>query len=185
MLTVAVPLESVAVPMELPPSKKLTVPVGDAVPLADFTVAVKFTAEPSVIEEDEEAREVAVLIRFDEPGVTVRLNVTLCTRSPLTAHNVTGTVCAKAVEEAASVSVENPLVRLGTLNDALTPEGRPDMLRSTLPKLKESTRTVAVARPDDIVYALLSMLTLKSAYAGAGTPHADSGDVEGGPQVEL
>ena len=62
-----------------------------------------------------------------------------------------GTVCATEEEDAVSVRMEYPLLRLGLLKVAVTPAGSPDTLRFTAPKLNDSTRTVAVARPDVMV----------------------------------
>ena len=114
------------------------------------TFAVSVTAEFSATLEALEEREVVVLITA-ELAFTVRLNVALCTRSPLIAQSVTGTVWVLVVEEAVRVRIEKPLVRLGALKDAVTPAGSPETLRLTAPKLNEFTRTVAVARPDDMV----------------------------------
>ena len=63
----------------------------------------------------------------------MRKKVTLCTRDPLTAHSVMGTVCLVAVDAAVKVSVAAPLTRLDWLIEAVTPEGRPVMRRFTVP----------------------------------------------------
>ena len=128
----------------------MTDPVGVVVPLVCCTFAVRVTGEFSATLEALEEREVVVPITA-ELAFTVKLNVALCTRSPLIAQSVTGTVRVVVAEEAVKVRIENPLVRFGTLKDAVTPAGSPETLRLTVPKLKEFTRTVAVARPEDIV----------------------------------
>lgn len=46
MTSVPMPLESVPVPISFEPSRKVTVPVGKAVPLAAFTLAIRVSAEP-------------------------------------------------------------------------------------------------------------------------------------------
>jgi len=146
----AEPAESEAVPSEVPPLKKVTVPLGAVEPLLCFTDAVSVTGEFSLIVEADEERVVVVPITAGF-AFTVSLIVAECTRSPLTAHTLTGTVCAAELDDAVSVRIEYPLVRLGLLKDAVTPAGSPDTLRFTAPKLNDSTRTVAVARPDVMV----------------------------------
>jgi hypothetical protein len=108
------------------------VPVGAVLPLAGFTVAVSVTGEFWAMLEADAARDVVVLIT-PGLGLTVRLNVALCTRSPLIAHSVTGTVRATEVEDAVRTSVDEPLVRLGVLKEPVTPVGKPETLRFTLP----------------------------------------------------
>ena len=131
-------------------------------PLACCTVAVRVTGEPRATEEADAEREV-VVPTTDGFALTVRLKVALCTRSPLMAQRVTGMVCDEEVDEAVKVSTEKPLLRLGELNEAVTPAGSPETLRFTsLPKLNALTRTLAVVRPDDMEYEPLSTLTLKS-----------------------
>ena len=118
-------------------------------PLAGFTVAVNVTGEFCATAEPEAASDVVVLVTL-ALGVTARLNVALCTRSPLIPQMVTGTVCATDVDDAAKVRVEVPPIMLGVANEAVTPAGSPEMLRFTAPKLNEFTRTIAVATPEVI-----------------------------------
>ena len=125
-------------------------PVGVVLPLAGWTVAVRVTGEPCEMLVADATSAVEVLVT-PELGVTVRLNVTLWTRSPLMAQRVTGTVWEPEEDDEVSVSVEVPLTRLGTLKEAVTPAGRPDTLRFTAAKLNEFTCTAAVARPEDMV----------------------------------
>ena len=119
-------------------------------PLDCFTVAVSVTGLFSLTEEEDADKVVVVPITAGF-AFTPRLKVTVCTRSPLTAHRVTGTVCTAEVEDAVSVRIEDPLLRLGALKRCGHAGGNPETLRLTVPKLKELTRTVAVARPDDMV----------------------------------
>lgn len=46
MSSVPMPVERVPVPITFEPSRKVTVPVGEAVPLAAFTLAIRVSAEP-------------------------------------------------------------------------------------------------------------------------------------------
>ena len=101
-------------------------------PLAAVTPAVSVIAEPSVIEDDDAEREVDVSTTA-EFAFKLRSNVMLCTRSPLTAHRLTGTVCTLVFAEAVNVRIEKPLVRVGALKDAVTPAGNPVMVSVTGP----------------------------------------------------
>lgn len=148
----------------------MTEPVGVALPLVAVTVAVTVRGELCAIVEAEVVSVVVVPTTLGF-GLTTRLKVALCTRSPLTAQRVTGMVADEEVDDALSVRIEKPLLKLGELNEAVTPAGRPDTLRVTVPKLNEFTCTVAVARPEDIVYLPLSRFTLKSEYDAAGAAH--------------
>ena len=74
-------------------------------PLTCCTFAVSVTGVFSVTVDAEELSVVVVPITAGF-AFTERLNVAPCTRSPLTAHRVTGTVCAADVEDAVSVRME-------------------------------------------------------------------------------
>ena len=66
-------------------------------------------------------------------GVTVKLKVTVCTRLPLTAQRVTGTVCLAADFVPENLTVTFPLVMAFVLNEAETPLGKPVNQRLTVP----------------------------------------------------
>ena len=93
--------------------------------------------------------------------------VTVCTRFLLVAKTVMGTVCAAALEDAVSVSVELPLTSEDGLKEALTPEGSPEAERSIAPKPNDRTCSGIASVPPDMVYpgiyaAALCVSTLKS-----------------------
>jgi hypothetical protein len=90
-----------------------------------------------------------------------------------------------AEELALKVSVTAPLTRLPLLIVAVTPEGKPEMLRFTVPNPNDLTRAVAATVPDAIVKLPAFTTTLKSAYLGVGTAQALSGDVDGDPQFDV
>ena len=61
LVSVAMPLESVAVPITFEPSRKVTVPVGRAVPVAPFTEAVRVSGAPLATVLDDAVSAVVVL----------------------------------------------------------------------------------------------------------------------------
>jgi hypothetical protein len=132
VVRVATPPEMVAVPIAVAPLKKVTVPEGAVLPLVARTADVSVTVEPWVRLDDEAERDVVVLLTPGF-GVTVKLNVALCTRSPLMPHRVTGTVCEAEVEDAVRLRTDAPEPRLGLLKEAETPAGKPETLRLTVP----------------------------------------------------
>jgi hypothetical protein len=71
---------------------------------------------------------------FVDPGFTPSQSVIVCTRLPLVANTVIGTLCAFAEEYAVRVRVELPLTSVAGLNDAATPEGSPGAESVTVPK---------------------------------------------------
>lgn len=91
VVKLATPPEREPVPSPFAPSLKLTVPLEATAPLAGSTVAVRVTGAFSATLAADAASDVVVLTPAGL-GFTVRLNVALCTRSPLIAHSVTGTV---------------------------------------------------------------------------------------------
>ena len=125
--------------------------------------------------------------RFALPqaGTTCKLNVTVCTRLPLTAQSVTGIVWFTADELALNVIVAAPLTRLPLLMVAVTPEGRPEMLRFTVPNPNDLIRAVAETVPETIDKLPEFKTTLKSAYFAVGTPHPATGETDGAPQLDV
>jgi hypothetical protein len=85
------------------------------------------------------------------------------------AQSVTGIVWVFADDEALKVMLTEPLTRLPWLRLAVTPLGRPEIWRFTVPYPNETTRAVATAVAADIVYALESTVTRKSDMDGIGT----------------
>jgi hypothetical protein len=83
-------------------------------------------------------------------GLIVTDTVTLCTRLPLVAKTVTGTVSVAALDEALSVSTEFPLVNVDALNDALTPCGNAEVERAAAPNPNDLACRLMVATPPDI-----------------------------------
>lgn len=86
------------------------------------------------------------------PGRMPTHSVMVCTRLPLVAKIVTGTVCHVADEYAVSVSLELPLTSVDGLNDAVTPEGSPGAESVTVPKPNDLTCSGTVSVPADMVY---------------------------------
>ena len=66
-------------------------------------------------------------------GVTLRDMVVGCTRAPLVAKMVTGTVCVAAVFEVVKVRVSTPLTIPFLLKLPVTPEGNGLVVRVTAP----------------------------------------------------
>lgn len=77
-------------------------------------------------------------------------NVTVCTLLPLTAKTVTGTVSEVAEDEALSVRTEFPLVKVGELKLALTPEGSRSVERWTVPKPNDFSPILIAMVPFDM-----------------------------------
>ncbi len=69
VLNVACPLASVAVPMELPPSLNVMLPVGEAVPV---TTAVKVTDWPAVMDDADAVNAVEVEASCEVSGAKVK-----------------------------------------------------------------------------------------------------------------
>ena len=65
---------------------------------------------------------------------------------------VIGTTLLTALAEAENVTVTAPLIRLFELSVAVTPAGKPEIARVTVPYPNESTRSFAVAFPPDMLY---------------------------------
>ena len=80
------------------------------------------------------------------PGVTLSVNVVELLRLAHTPLIVTVKVPVAAVPLAVSVSVLVPVVLVG-LNDAVTPLGRPDAVKPTLPLKPPAPLTVTVIAP--------------------------------------
>ncbi len=136
----ATPALSEPVPRVVVPFLKVTVPVG----LAPVTVAVNVTDAPEGIEFALEVRVVVVVVA----PVTVRAMVVVAVRLPEVPVMVT--VAVPAVAELLAVSDRTlDVVVLVGLNDAVTPLGKPDAARLTLPVNPFWSVTVMVLVPPE------------------------------------
>lgn len=122
---VLVGLNDAVTPLGNPEADKLTLPVK---PLVGFTVIVLLPLEPCVTVKLDGAAE---SVKFGA-GFTVRVTVAVWLKVPEVPVIVTVAVPVVAVPLAVSVSVLVPVVLVG-LKDAVTPLGRPEADRLTLP----------------------------------------------------
>src|SRR5260370_5273463 len=146
---VATPPLSVPVPRVAAPFLKVTVPVG----LAPVTVAVNVTDAPEGIEFALEVRAVVVVVA----RVTVRGMVVVGVRLPEVPVMVTVDVPAVAELLAVSDRTLDVVVVVG-LNDAVTPLGKPDAARLTLPVNPFWSVTVMVLVPPEPLGLIVKLL---------------------------
>src|SRR5271157_1034034 len=98
------------------------------------------------------------MVKFGVAGaLTVRARVVVATRLPEVPVMVTVTVPMVAEPLAVSVSVLVPVVLVG-LNDAVTPLGRPDAVRLTVPLNPFRSFTVMVLVPPGPPWVIVRLL---------------------------
>jgi hypothetical protein len=137
--TVLAGLNDAVTPLGRPDTDKLTLPLN---PFCGLTVTVLVPLAPWVI-----ARLLGVADSVKFGGaVTVRKTLVVCDKLPDTPVMVTVTVPAVAALLAVSVNVLEVLTLLG-LNDTVTPLGRPDADKLTLPLKPFSELTVIMLVP--------------------------------------
>jgi hypothetical protein len=141
VLAVLVGLNDAVTPEGRPDAERLTFPLN---PFCGVTVIVLVPVAPCTT--------VRVLGDADSAkfgfgaGFTVRESVVVLVKLPDVPVTVTVTVPVAAALVAVSVSVLVAVVLVG-LNDAVTPDGRPDAARLTLPLKPPSGKTVIVVVP--------------------------------------